>query len=30
MALLSGLLAGIDWTRMHAPRIPQPKHLRKE
>ncbi|MCK1758050.1 IS66 family insertion sequence element accessory protein TnpB [Bradyrhizobium sp. 137] len=24
-AQLSALLAGMDWTRMHAPRIPQPK-----
>jgi transposase len=24
---LSALLAGMDWTRMHAPRIPQPKAL---
>ncbi|WP_433994763.1 IS66 family insertion sequence element accessory protein TnpB [Bradyrhizobium canariense] len=23
----SALLAGMDWTRMHAPRIPQPKAL---
>jgi transposase len=26
-AQLSALLAGMDWTRMHAPRIPQPKAL---
>jgi transposase len=26
-AQLSALLAGMDWTRMHAPRVPQPKAL---
>ena len=26
-AQLSALLAGMDWTRMHAPQIPQPKAL---
>ena len=26
-AQLSALLAGMDWTRMHAPRIPRPKAL---
>jgi transposase len=26
-AQLSALVAGMDWTRMHAPRIPQPKAL---
>jgi len=26
-AQLAALLAGMDWTRMHAPRIPQPKAL---
>ena len=26
-AQLLALLAGMDWTRMHAPRIPQPKAL---
>ncbi|MDA9489541.1 IS66 family insertion sequence element accessory protein TnpB [Bradyrhizobium sp. CCBAU 11361] len=26
-AQLSALLAGMDWTGMHAPRIPQPKAL---
>jgi transposase len=26
-AQLSALLAGMDWTRMHAPRILQPKAL---
>lgn len=27
VAQLSALLAGMDWTRMHAPRIPQPNAL---
>jgi len=26
-AQLSALLVGMDWTRMHAPRISQPKAL---
>jgi transposase len=26
-AQLAALLAGMDWTRMHVPRVPQPKAL---